>query len=158
MHFWFLWVLYLSKIDLGRVYRTLILFAIFCGTVSLILTRSRGGMLAFCCSIVVMTLLTKANSSINVRISGKRMLILLLALLFLTLRFSHILGQRIFQPTETEVASAHIRIPLMKVGYNVIKTQPLLGVGIGKYLDARVAAFTISFDQRLSLNNIYPTI
>ena len=127
-------VMYLSKIHIGKIYRAYLLFAFSSGTLALILTRSRGGWIALCFAIVTIFLLMRGRRNVNLQRSRIRLSILLLGVFLLVVRFSHIIVPRVLHPTEDEVKSAEIRIPLMKVAYNMIKAQPVLGVGIGHYL------------------------
>jgi O-antigen ligase len=99
----------------------------------LILTRSRGGWVGFCISIIVIFWLAKRAHNVKLQIFGKPLLFISVAVFILIFRFSHILGPRLLEPTEEELKTAEVRIPLMKVAYNIIKANPVFGVGVGRY-------------------------
>lgn len=152
-------VLYLNKKHLGWVYRRFILFAFLSGLLCLILTRSRGGWVGFCISIIVIFWFAKRAHNVKLQIFGKPLLFILLAVFILIFRFSHILGPRLLEPTEEEVKTAEVRIPLMKVAYNIIKANPVFGVGVGRYwrnmasYDDTEEKVTSRFNDRV--HNIY---
>lgn len=123
-------ILCVLLIEVHFRFRLFAWFALFLGCVTELLTRSRGGWIAFCLGLSVVLygifkerLKSRFKSIILIFIIFVFIFVVILAL-FSDVRI------RLF---EDDYSSAYGRISMMKVAFNVIKENPLIGVGLNNY-------------------------
>ncbi len=121
----------LAKDALPLWMRRLCLAAFFGGTVSLLLTFSRGSWMAFALTMPLFAVLVL--SALPARERGRMMGRLggaLLALVLCCLPFLQPISARLLGDDE---GAAESRLPLMEVAVTMIRDRPLLGVGLSQY-------------------------
>ncbi|MBS1809112.1 MAG: O-antigen ligase family protein [Acidobacteria bacterium] len=121
----------IAKAQFKKWERQFCVAAFFLGIVALILTFSRGSWIAFLCTMPVLVgfvLIAQPAAErgrLIVRLAGA-----LLALVLFSLPFLNPLLARAFGEDD---GAAESRLPLMDVAMEMIKANPLLGVGMGSY-------------------------
>lgn len=121
----------LAKAQFQRWERQLCVTAFFLGVIALILTFSRGSWIAFVCTtpvfvgLVLSALPTRERGRIMVRLGGALLILLLFSLPFLDPLLARAFGE--------DDGAAESRLPLMDVAIEMIKANPLLGVGLSSY-------------------------
>lgn len=100
------------------------------GSVTLIMTGSRGAWIGFLLAFFVFIFFALRNKTINVRALFKPTLAALLILVVVGVAFSDMLQERIFGD---DYGSAASRIPMIKIAINIISEHPVGGVGINNY-------------------------
>jgi len=101
------------------------------GVVALILTYARGSWMAFGCSMILLScfayraLPPEGRGRFSLKLTG---LLVLLSLICLPYA-----GSIYTRLTEDDRGSASVRVPLMQVAFEMIKDNPLLGVGLSSY-------------------------
>ena len=123
-------VLLASLISKGKLFLKVIYLILFTSGIPLIIfTISRGGWSGFIIGLslfLVLKLILSKNKLLNV--------VKILALVSITVififSFREIIFNRIYGD---DSGSAESRIPMMEIGYEVIKPNPILGVGINNY-------------------------
>jgi len=115
-----------------RGWERLLLFgATGLGTVALILTFARGSWISFVLAMVLLAglsyraTLQSDRARYLWRVTGVTAL-----MIFLVLPFAPMIYTRL---TEDDRGAAETRIPLMQIAFNMIKDNPLLGVGLSGY-------------------------
>ncbi|MBN2104213.1 O-antigen ligase family protein [bacterium] len=113
------------------LFRMILIVVLVLGAASLIITLSRGGWLGFIVGIIFIALFHVHRLTLLKRIY----LALFLILLMLT---GSIVLLKTENPVRTrlisdDMGSVNVRIPLMKVAYNMIKENPFIGHGINNY-------------------------
>lgn len=121
----------LAKDRLRQWERYLCVIAFFFGVIALILTFSRGSWVAFLITMPVLVgmvlsaLPPRERWKLTARLAGALIVILLLSLPFLSPLLARAFGE--------DDGAAESRIPLMDVAIEMIKDNPLLGVGLSSY-------------------------
>jgi O-antigen ligase len=111
---------------IGKPYKFLATIAFILGSISLVLTFSRGGWLAFLFSVLVLCVFSWKRGWLK----PSFFIATGIALAILILFFHDAIFTRIFG---YDFGSAYSRLPLMKLAFNMIKDHPLLGVGINNF-------------------------
>ena len=109
--------------DLSRWYKGLAVFAASLGVICLVLTGSRGGWVAF--AVAMMTVCVFG-------LRGKRFWLATIVASNVVL-VAAILFQEVFATRMNASASAASRLPLIKLAWDLIKHNPLLGVGANNF-------------------------
>ena len=125
--------LMICGIGVGRLrLRLLCLLSFILGSVTLVLTYSRGGWLAFIFSLVLIAafLMTKQARK-NYRGVLVRVVALSLVMMVLTLPF---LPKIVTRLTKDDYGAAYCRIPLAKTGLKIVRHNWVTGVGLGNYV------------------------
>jgi len=104
--------------------------AFFAGCVALLLTFARGAWIGFTISVPAMILLGVWKRRGFLRACGM-VVCLGFLLLLMALPFAEQIGQRLF---EDDYGRAWSRVPMMQVALNVIRSNPILGVGLSNYV------------------------
>lgn len=104
------------------------------GIIILVLTLSRGAWVSFLASIVIMlTLLLKKLTDKTEFI--KWIIISLIIIAVMIFIFGELISVRLFGQ---DYGAAYARIPMMKTAFNIIKQNPLLGIGINNYAESMI--------------------
>jgi putative inorganic carbon (hco3(-)) transporter len=116
--------IYLSK-TLRRI-RYLAIIAFILGTVALVFTISRGGLIAFIVSLIIFGFVMWFRGKISPWVA----FFILFAATLVTVIFGGLVFDRLITLRES---AALARIPLMKIAWNMILAHPFLGVGANNY-------------------------
>ena len=111
---------------LRKAYKSLAFFAFFFGLVALVLTLSRGGWIAFIISITCFYVFAWRCRWLTPFIPSA----ILFAGIILTVLFYDTITNRILG---YDLGAAYSRIPLMKLAFNMIKENFLLGIGANNF-------------------------
>ncbi len=112
--------------QLSRGYKTVAALAVGLGGVALLATFSRGGWIALSIALMVMGAIAWKRRWLSLSTP--------LAVIFSGLLLAVVFQDRIIaRVTADDGGSAHSRIPLMKLAFNIIQDQPLLGVGANNF-------------------------
>jgi O-antigen ligase len=107
-------------------YKWLGIIAFCLGTVALILTFSRGGLLAFALSITIFIFVSWYRGWLPLLVP----IVLVIATVLVALCFHKLHVNRILGDDDEAALS---RIPLMKLALQIIVANPLLGVGVNNF-------------------------
>ncbi len=146
----------LSFAPLKRLYKIICRFLSLLGLSALILTLSRRGWIGFLVSIIFLFFLGLRTKLINSRKIVFISVLSMFILLIMTPVFYKVVHTSLYTD---DYGAAYSRIPLMKVAINVIKANPIIGVGINNY--SRImhhydsTRIGISFEFKGSVHNIY---
>jgi len=114
-----------------RWIRTAAFSCFFPGIVVLVLTFSRGGWIGFLVGGLIVLIMRLRRASLRHRFYLGIFVILLLAMtLTLLAGFDNPVKERF---TADDNQSAYVRLPLMRVAWNMIKSNPITGVGLNNY-------------------------
>jgi hypothetical protein len=114
-----------------RGIRMLALFCFLGGLATLLFTFSRGGWISFFAGAVIVVAFRLKNAPIIQKIYLGVIVLLALAILLTALfGVDNPIKKRF---TEDDNRSAYIRIPLMQVAANMIRSNPFFGVGLNNY-------------------------
>ncbi|MBN1351292.1 O-antigen ligase family protein [candidate division KSB1 bacterium] len=122
-----------SIISKGKIYQKVLFFGLFGGGLPLLIfTFSRGAWLGFVCALgffVIVKLI------VNDRRSTAILFFLLIAIAGLVILYSYqdIIFHRVYGDDR---GSAQSRLPMMRVAFEILKANPLLGVGLNNYTTA----------------------
>jgi putative inorganic carbon (HCO3(-)) transporter len=114
---------------LGRHYKTLAVLGLALGAIALVGTFSRGGWLAAALSLTIVYFLLWRRKKLSPAVP----VVLFLLLSTLALVFHENIGRRL---TGDDRGSAHSRVPLMMMAWQIINDRPTLGVGANNYTQA----------------------
>ncbi len=125
----------------NRFYKWLAILAFGCGIIGLVLTSSRGGWLAFCLSVGLVVFLVWRRGWIPTLIPVAAIIAaILLVFVFQDTILGRLLGD--------DDGSAHSRIPLIMIAFDMIADNFFLGVGINnftvrmlEYANLKIAGF-----------------
>lgn len=106
--------------------------ALIVGFVALVLTFSRAGWICVATTIPLVAFLAAWRRWGFLRATGALLCFCFVVTLIL-LPFTGLISQRLF---EEDYGRAWSRVPLMQVAWNVIRSNPLLGVGLNNYIMA----------------------
>jgi O-antigen ligase len=109
----------------GRWARGMATLSFVAGTVALLLTFSRGGWIGFAASMLVFLGVARRRGWISVRAP----VAIAVAAAVVAIPF----GAAIVGRVTNDEGTAHVRIPLMGLAEDIIRDQPLLGVGLNNY-------------------------
>ncbi len=112
--------------NVSKFYKWLGAFAFCLGTVAIIFTFSRGGLLAFALSSAIFISISWYRGWLPLRVPMALFIVTMLVALF----FHEELIGRIFGDDNGAALS---RIPLMKLAFKIIAANPLLGVGVNNF-------------------------
>jgi putative inorganic carbon (HCO3(-)) transporter len=116
----------------GRISRYMCTVSFVLGLIALVLTFSRGGWIAFVFSLAVISVwLAKSRPHPIFRKIGLYSIFLGIAGLLVILPLLPSVLNRL---THDDYGAAHSRIPMAQVALNVIRDNPLSGVGMGNYV------------------------
>lgn len=118
-----------------------------CGLVGLIVTFSRGGFLGAAAGLLLVLLLSKKFQLITSR--------KLLTILLLGVSLSIVIAPMIYSFIMTRPEGALGRIHLAKVGLEMVKTHPILGVGLNNHIIAKPEYDTQSYVLPMPTHNYY---
>ena len=125
----FAYFFFASKLK-GKLFMLLIWF---CGSIALVLTISRIGIVTLLFSMIILFFALIFLHIVSVR----KIMPVLTAFLLLIIVWAGILyfvgGQRLETRLLFDEGSAAARIPMYKVAFNVIKAHPMCGVGLNNY-------------------------
>ena len=107
-------------------YKWLGILAFCLGTVAIIMTFSRGGWLAFALSSTIFIFISWSRGWLPLRVPIVIVIVTMLVALF----FHEVLIDRIFGDDDGAALS---RVPLMKLAFQIIVANPLLGVGVNNF-------------------------
>lgn len=111
---------------LNRSYKTIALIAFSFGLIALFLTLSRGGWLAFGLSLGLFCLFAWIRGLLQLKV----LIFLFVIFVSVIFIFQDAVVYRLFGD---DAGSAFSRIPLMKVAFEMIQDNPLLGVGVNNF-------------------------
>jgi len=119
------------------IYKSMCGLTLVVGIGALICTLSRAGWSSFVIAILMVSLLnfskTKGKTGLNnFAISTIAILIIVSSVVTVNPRFLNIVNRRVFSD---DYDAAQSRIPQMQVASNIIKANPVLGVGINNYTE-----------------------
>ncbi len=119
------------------IYKSMCGLALVAGIGALICTLSRAGWYSFVVAALIVLLLsfskTKGKTGLrNFSTSIVAILIIISIIVTVNPQFLNIVNRRVFSD---DYGAARSRIPLMQVASNIIKANPLLGVGINNYTE-----------------------
>jgi putative inorganic carbon (hco3(-)) transporter len=113
----------------GRSTKTLAGVSFVLGTTALIVTRSRGGWLAFTVALAVLAILSLRRRHIRARVP----LAGLATVLVLAVPLHSLIWHRL---TGSDAGAAAARVPLMHLAWRMIRSHPLLGIGANNFWGA----------------------
>jgi len=119
------------------IYKWLCGLTLIVGVGALICTLSRAGWSSFVTAILIVVLLnfakTKGRTGLNnFSTAIVAMLVVISVIVTVNPQFLNIVNRRIFSD---DYGAALSRIPQMEIAWNIIKANPLLGVGINNYTE-----------------------
>jgi len=117
--------LYLSKIKIVRPW--FVLLTLMLGAVALASTLSRGGWISFIIAVWIMFVVNLHYQWL--KIPPNLVLISIIGLLIVSVAF----GASIVYRTSSDFEPILSRIPLMTIAFNMIKAQPLFGIGVNTF-------------------------
>jgi O-antigen ligase len=106
----------------GRVWRRIAVAAVAVGSLSLMLTLSRGGWLAFGTSMIVIVVAISRR-----RVEMRRVATMLLVAGLILLPFVGVVTDRL---TQSDEGSASSRVPLIELTTGLLRHHPVTGVGV----------------------------
>jgi putative inorganic carbon (hco3(-)) transporter len=107
-------------------YRVLAMVAFGAGGLALVFTLSRGGWVAFALSVALFYILARPGKWLPIRVQ----VFMVIAISVLLIMFEGLILKRF---TVDDRGAAESRVGLMKVAFQMIQEQPLLGVGPNNY-------------------------
>ncbi len=137
-----------------KIFRVLYILILFFGTIALIFTLSRASWVSFLIGIIVVISISFWKITIKHKLKAAISIILIITTITIViLIFSDIISRRLYYD---DYGSARFRIPLMKEAFSIIKSHPILGVGINNYTEViRDNDHTISRISYYPVHNIY---
>lgn len=104
-----------------------------CGSIALIFTISRAGLIAWLLSMIIffagiiILRIVPVRLTVPIFIKGTLLIFIGVGILYL------LGGDRLKSRIDYDYGSAFVRIPMYKVAFNVIKAHPITGVGLNNY-------------------------
>ncbi|MHA1330067.1 MAG: O-antigen ligase family protein [Candidatus Hodarchaeales archaeon] len=111
--------------------RILCTVSLLLGLMSLVLTFSRGGLLALVTSLLLITIVSLKNQW-RKKFRGSLAHIVVIGIVVMVL-MAPLFSRIVTRFTKNDQGAAYIRIPLALTALRVIKREPLTGVGLGNY-------------------------
>ena len=112
--------------QLNRYYKLLAITAVGFGVIALIFTLSRGGWLAFALSVGLLFWFAWRRGWLSLTIP----IIAIVIGLILAVSLQEVIGDRLFGDDD---GSAESRVPLIVIAFKLIRSHPVLGVGINNF-------------------------
>lgn len=116
-------------IQLPKIYKALSLIVLISGTIALIFTLSRGAWVSFVISIFLVYIAILSKKQMRIKSFAKICLSIIILLALIT----SLSGPIVSRFTSYDYESAYSRIPMMRDAWEVIKANPILGIGLNNY-------------------------